>query len=225
MELTKEQIQEIDNYISACGIKYYDVKMEIVDHFATKLEERLEENPTLDFKKALIEEHKKFSNNGFKKLLSTKETATQNRFIKMSLAHLKTFFRLPKIILSVALFVVLYQTMQLFADKKDFFLGLTVVMMALFLVMLVRIFNEMRLKKTKFLILNQTHLFFQMVNMLLMFSNNGVSFRTEKSYLDNGYNTIHLAFFVLMFLAYWSMEYVYQQNRKEVQKQYPNVVV
>ncbi|WNW01297.1 hypothetical protein RRF68_09855 [Tenacibaculum sp. HL-MS23] len=35
MELTNLQIQEIDNYITVCGIKYYDVKTEIIDHFAS----------------------------------------------------------------------------------------------------------------------------------------------------------------------------------------------
>lgn len=50
MELTKEQLLQIDNYIFSCGIKFYDLRAEIVDHFANVLEQSLEENPTLNFK-------------------------------------------------------------------------------------------------------------------------------------------------------------------------------
>ncbi len=47
MKLTKEQIQEIESYLIACGVKWYDVRIELVDHFANTLEEKLEENPAL----------------------------------------------------------------------------------------------------------------------------------------------------------------------------------
>ena len=53
MELTKEQLLQIDNYIFVCGIEYYDVRTEIVDHFANILEQKLDENPSLNFKKEI----------------------------------------------------------------------------------------------------------------------------------------------------------------------------
>jgi len=45
MEITIEQLSQIDNYIFVCGIEYYDVRTEIVDHFATILEQKLDKNP------------------------------------------------------------------------------------------------------------------------------------------------------------------------------------
>jgi hypothetical protein len=53
MELTKEQLLQIDNYIYSCGIKFYDVRTEIVDHFANILEQKLDKNPDLNFKKEI----------------------------------------------------------------------------------------------------------------------------------------------------------------------------
>ncbi len=39
MELTKQQIQFIDNYLIEQGVKYWDVRIELLDHVASKLEE------------------------------------------------------------------------------------------------------------------------------------------------------------------------------------------
>ena len=104
MELSKEQLLQIDNYIFSCGIKFYDVRAEIVDHFANILEEKLAKNPTLDFKKEIINIHRNFSNAGFKKLLKEKQKSVSKKFYKQSLKHLSTFFKLPKIIITIALF-------------------------------------------------------------------------------------------------------------------------
>ncbi|WP_299524257.1 hypothetical protein [Winogradskyella sp.] len=38
MELTKEQIQYIDNYLKDKGIKYWDVRIEMVDHLVSDME-------------------------------------------------------------------------------------------------------------------------------------------------------------------------------------------
>lgn len=39
MNLSKEQIQFIDNYLKGQGVKFWDVRIELVDHIASKLEE------------------------------------------------------------------------------------------------------------------------------------------------------------------------------------------
>ena len=121
MELTKEQLLQIDNYIFVCGIQFYDVRTEIVDHFSNILEQKLEENPTLDFKQEIINIHKNFSDNGFKKLLKEKTRSVTKKFYKQSLQHLLTFFKFPKIIVSGFLFFILFQMMHLFEDKEAFF--------------------------------------------------------------------------------------------------------
>ena len=100
MELTKKQLLQIDNYVFVCGIKYYDVRAEIVDHFANILEQKLDENPDLDFKNEIELIHKNFSDSGFSKLLKQKTQSVTNKFIKESLQHLISFFKLPKIIIT-----------------------------------------------------------------------------------------------------------------------------
>ncbi|WBX71334.1 hypothetical protein [Tenacibaculum retecalamus] len=148
--MTKKQIQEIDNYITVCGIKYYDVKTEIVDHFASILELRLDENPDLDFKEAIIEEHKKFSDRGFKKLLATKTKTTHNRFVKQTIINFKSFFKLPKIIIIICCYLLLYKMVPYFNDIKTFFMVLTVFGFILILQLGIRIFINYKQKKRGF---------------------------------------------------------------------------
>ncbi|MCH3883646.1 hypothetical protein [Tenacibaculum aquimarinum] len=218
MELTKEQVLQIDNYISACGIKYYDVKMEIVDHFASILELRLEEEPDLDFKKAIVEEHKKFSNNGFKKLLEIKTDSVHKRFFKSSLKHLFSFFTLPKVIITIAIFLGLQFIMNSISDTEIFFNILQGFALLLSFRLLFNV-NMRNDNKISFLSLSITLRFFNVFHL----------FTILFQFLDNingeGFNNIHLLAYMVLFLFYWSGEYVYYQNKKEVQEQYPNVIV
>ena len=225
MELTKEQVLQIDNYISSCGIKYYDVRTEIIDHFANILENKLEENPNLDFKKEIITIHKNFSDKGFYKLLKEKRKSVERLFYKSTFKHLVSFFKLPKIIISSALFYVLFLIMKLFINKEHFFQILVGFGMFIMIQLFVRILIRKKQNKQQFLSLEKTDTFLQIINFLFILFNTTLNFRQDKSFLNDSLNLIHLAFFVLLLLFYWSGEYVYYQNKKEVKKQYPNVIV
>ncbi len=138
MDLSKEQLLQIDNYIFVCGIQFCDVRTEVVDHFANILEQKLEENPALNFKHEIINIHKNFSDNSFKKLLEEKTKSVTKKFYKQSFKHFITFFKLPKIIISVALFYGLYLLMNKFEDKEFFFLFIN----GFILLLVLRIFYQ-----------------------------------------------------------------------------------
>ena len=224
MELTKEQLLQIDNYIFSCGIKFHDVRAEIVDHFANILEQSLEENPTLNFKQEIINIHKNFSENGFKKLLKEKTKSVQKRFYKASLKHLITFFRFPKIIVSGGFFYFLILIMNLVEDKEVFFSILSFILLFLGFRLLFNV-NMRNSNKQTFLVLNMTLNFFNSFYLLVMIFNFSASHRIIGSFFNFTDNYIYLGIFTLLILFYWSGEYVYYQNKKEVIKQYPNLVV
>ncbi|MFQ3297976.1 MAG: hypothetical protein ACI921_001969 [Polaribacter sp.] len=224
MELTKEQLLQIDNYIFSCGIKFIDIRAEIVDHFANILEQKLEENPTLNFKQEIINIHKNFSENGFKKLLKEKTKSVQKRFYKASLKHLITFFRFPKIIVSGGFFYFLILIMNLVEDKEVFFSILSFILLFLGFRLLFNV-NMRNSNKQTFLVLNMTLNFFNSFYLLVMIFNFSASHRIIGSFFNFTDNYIYLGIFTLLILFYWSGEYVYYQNKKEVIKQYPNLVV
>ncbi len=59
MKLTKEQITLISEYLEWCGIKYIDIKFELIDHIATDIEELMSAEE-LSFDQALKKAMEKF---------------------------------------------------------------------------------------------------------------------------------------------------------------------
>jgi len=225
MELTKEQLLQIDNYIFSCGIKYYDVRTEIVDHFANVLEEKLDKNPNLDFKKEIINIHRNFSDRGFNKLLKEKTKSVQKKFYRQSLEYLITFLKLPRIIISGALFYALLLIMNLFEDKENFFQILTGFGFLYIFVFFFSLFIKKKKKKELFLALNMNNSLFNIINNAVILFNSITIFRTSESLLNPIHNNIQLGVFVLFVLFLWSTITIYHQNKKTVKKQYPNVIV
>ena len=77
MKLSIENIRFIDSYLEHSGVYYYDVRLEIIDHIASKLEEECENNTfeeafkmyMIENKKELLENNKTFKRLANKKLL------------------------------------------------------------------------------------------------------------------------------------------------------------
>ena len=224
MEISKEQLLQIDQYMLGCGVNFQDVRSELVDHFASILEKKLDESAKLDFKKEIQNIHSAFKDKGFKNLLKEKTKSVQKRFYKQSLEHLITFFKLPKILITVAFFCVLFWFMRFLEDTATFFFVLSGVLIFLGFRLLFNV-NMRNSKKDTFLVLNMTLYFFNVFYACVLIFNFVADATNETYFLSFTTNTIKLAIFVLLLLFYWSGEYVYYQNKKEIQKQYPNTVL
>ncbi|WP_158840029.1 hypothetical protein [Polaribacter sp. L3A8] len=225
MELSKEQLLQIDNYIFSCGIKYYDVRTEIVDHFANILEEKLAKNPNLDVKKEIINIHRNFSDRSFSKLLKEKTKSVHKKFYKQSFKHFVSFFKLPKIIFTGVLSYLLFLMMNLFHDKENFFFWTYTFLLFLIVRIFYQSFKTKKQQKERFLVLNKTNNFLQLFNFIFISFNFLTNLRSDESFLNPIHNNIQLSIFILLLLFYWSGEYVFYQNRKTVKEQYPNVIV
>ena len=222
MELTKEQLLQIDNYIFVCGIKYYDVRAEIVDHFANILEQKLDDNPNLDFKKEIENIHRNFSDKGFSKLLKEKTNSVTKIFYKDSLKHLISFFKLPKIIITFFLFFLLLQIQSFFIETQNFFKCLFYFSIILMFVIIFKAAN--RSKKEKFLSLSMTLGFYNVYHVFVICLQTSFS-RSSESIANSTHNTIYIVSYTLLFLFFWSGEYVYHQNKKIVKQQYPQIII
>ena len=51
MELTKEQVQKVENYLNTKGIDYIDIRLEVFDHIVSDIESKIE-NEKLNFETA-----------------------------------------------------------------------------------------------------------------------------------------------------------------------------
>ncbi len=97
MKLTASQIKYIDDYLKHHKVKYWDIRIELLDHIVTTIENKMEQGTSFD--DAMIEVHRGFGNkmnmywntgveysifangSGFKKLIDTKiQNASKNYF-------------------------------------------------------------------------------------------------------------------------------------------------
>lgn len=77
MELSREQIQYLYDFVTSKYVRYEDVKHEIVDHLACAIEDRMSGNPDLTFERALQLVYSKFPITGFAQWIMEKEKALQ----------------------------------------------------------------------------------------------------------------------------------------------------
>ncbi|WP_179334012.1 hypothetical protein [Winogradskyella costae] len=61
MKLTKEEIQFVDNYLIKNEVKYWDVRLELLDHIVSAVEDKIT-NEGVSFNEALLDVHRGFGN-------------------------------------------------------------------------------------------------------------------------------------------------------------------
>ncbi|MFY0592401.1 hypothetical protein [Roseivirga sp.] len=96
MSLTPDQIDQIKKFINSRGFTQIEVEMEILDHVAAAVEDKLEQNPKTSIQKAIQEVHASFGIFGFSTIQDEK-TIHFNRLIKRQFwTDIKSFFTLKR---------------------------------------------------------------------------------------------------------------------------------
>ncbi len=113
MKLTNLQIENLYKFTRKHYVYYYDVQSELVDHLANDIEQILEENPKLTFENARDKSFKKFGIFGFMDVVEKKQTRMTKKYFILILKFVKEWFRLPKIVLTILLFLGFYQLQKL----------------------------------------------------------------------------------------------------------------
>lgn len=95
-QLSTAQIQALHKLVQRNAIKYYDVEVEIVDHYASAIEAIWEEEPELSFYQAQMRVYKEFWD--FKGLEKEKMKQISLRAHQDAWKQIKDLFRWPKIL-------------------------------------------------------------------------------------------------------------------------------
>ena len=96
-ELTSQQIEELFAFCRRHYVHYYDVQLELVDHLANAIEEKMVADKNISFEAALDEVHKSFGYKGFAGVVEAKETALFNTNKKLRWNLFFKYFTVPKI--------------------------------------------------------------------------------------------------------------------------------
>ncbi|NCT94945.1 MAG: hypothetical protein GXC72_11000 [Chitinophagaceae bacterium] len=94
--LTKSQIDQLFVFCEKHRVLHYDLQVEIVDHLANAIEERMANTPSLDFDTALKQVHDGFGPLGLRNMTAGREQAMEKRYRFMKWQLFKSYFSLPK---------------------------------------------------------------------------------------------------------------------------------
>ncbi len=115
-KLTPEQIEELFAFCKKKGVKHYDIQIELVDHIASAIEQKWEDKPELSIAEALPAAYKQFGIYGFTKFQKIKEKALRKKYTQLLWKYIGEFYRLPKIILTLAITFSLFTAIRLTND-------------------------------------------------------------------------------------------------------------
>ncbi|MDM1406843.1 hypothetical protein [Myroides sp. DF42-4-2] len=107
-KVTLQEIEELHRFVRQHYVEFYDVELELVDHLANDIETQWQKDTQLSFEQALEVAFKKFGVFGFSDVVEQKIKQLTNAYYKKSFALLKSFFTVPKIVVTLALFLVLF---------------------------------------------------------------------------------------------------------------------
>jgi hypothetical protein len=109
--LSQEHINALFAFCEKKRVEYYDVQVELVDHLANAIEDKMEKEPQTSFEQALGEVYKQFGIFGFSKIVAEYANNVYNHQRKTFYRLVKEQFQWPKaviLITSIAIFYMVF---------------------------------------------------------------------------------------------------------------------
>ncbi len=203
MSLSEDHLTAIKNFISRKGIKYIDVQMEIIDHVASSIEEKMTADPNLPFEAALEQTHSSFGIFGFSGMEDAIVNGLGKKYRIIFWKQFGSFFG-PKYILLVLLAGFLtYKLEVLMGDYQNLltiFLLVTISLVAIITVMGLKYkaYNKLLVYRTSVSYVMFVGLFLQIFNLLVNKTSEAVIFGINRNFL---FGAIVLVVFVLYVIS------------------------
>lgn len=135
-KLTPEQIENLFELCEFHNVSYYDIQIELVDHLASAIEALWETNPEISFEEAVFQVCEQFGvdpffhteyqsllplpsgrhfsgESGFEAIKEAKEKELHRKYDRLQWKYIGEFFKLPKIILTLAITFALFFVFKL----------------------------------------------------------------------------------------------------------------
>ncbi|NCT10156.1 MAG: hypothetical protein GW772_08775 [Flavobacteriia bacterium] len=171
MEITKEQIQSIENRLEKNGLNYWDIRIEILDHLVSDIENRMEKGES--YKSALESSFFNMNLTGNLEALNRSKLFAINKIVR------KQYFKrtLQMVTNPIDLFVIClsffcYFLLCKFSSLLVFQTTTMIILLTPLIIGLVLYFKEfLQKKKSGYLIYSSFYIFFSflMLNLFLQF--------------------------------------------------------
>lgn len=215
MEAAKIEI--IQKYLSVNGVEYYDVQAELIDHFATTVEETQKQNPGLSFTDAMMKAHRNFGGKeGFRKYLEQAQTDVNKKIYKLLGKTLLRFVQWPYLVITAALALSWYLVFTKWNVPTDI---LFVSMSTTFL--LVMIWNVIRMRNVKMFLPKKAYKALGLVFYFVVYLP-GVPLVFTPKTPSTVFNIIYFTLLSLMLVAFSKIP---KLSIEETQKIYPQISI
>jgi hypothetical protein len=101
MELSREQIDRVREFVRKKGIEFFDLQEELVDHLASSIEDRMSEETGLTFEEALRASYKDFGLFGFDDVLVERQKSLGKYYYRRLWIHFLHFWKPPQIFMTL----------------------------------------------------------------------------------------------------------------------------
>ena len=167
MKLTTQQIDQLYLFTRQHFVEWYDLQSELVDHLANAIETQWQENPNLTFDQALNIEFKKFGVFGFMDVIEKRQAVLSKKYNHLVFNHFKEFFRLPKIILTLAITFLLFKILKFNIFNEFIFGGIFIFYLGF---LMIEFFKSTKITKAKQKANQKKWLFEEIINQYGSFS-------------------------------------------------------
>ena len=146
MKLTAEQIEYVSGYIQSFDIKWYELQVELTDHFVSIMEEIWQEDEELTFHQVKYYAEQRFGKNYFKMVEEERTAILRKEYKRQQWRMVAEYLKFPKIIMSFLLVALVYQVSFCFEDISLYTKILFGILLGASFVLL---FNWLRFRKIK----------------------------------------------------------------------------
>ena len=156
--ITEEQIQHLHHFCVKHYVRFYDLQLELVDHLANAIEQKMDENPKLNFEQALDEVYKGFGIFGFSRIVSERDLALRKKYQKSFWKYFLPYFSPPRLALTFLIFLALNVPIYFFQKQyiHSFFIAYTIIGGVFGLAGLVIALKKFKKPKKKLLLLQSS---------------------------------------------------------------------
>ncbi|MBO9673749.1 MAG: hypothetical protein J7577_09930 [Sphingobacteriaceae bacterium] len=226
MDLTKEQLAYIRSFIQQKGFKYIDVQMEILDHVASSVEERMEADPALKFEDAINETHKAFGSDGFAVIQKSVVNGLKKKYSRFFWQNFLNYFGYKHILLVLFLGFVVYKLQEIMSSDA-FYITYIAGMFSVFALLLLYNFRDSIYKqymsyKSAVSFLTFLGSFLVITNLAISRSNQVLTtFSLNRSFLIV---SVLITLFIVYFIAALKTAKVGMRESKQLMDKYKLVV-
>lgn len=203
MKLTLQQVGEIKNFIQSRGITFLDVQMEVLDHVASAVEEKMTAEVQLEFKDSLKQTHASFGIFGLSTIEDAIVNGMERRFRKVFWQKISSFFHLRFIPLLLLSAFFIYKGQELF--KEDHYAMIMSLVLITTLVSILVTFSLNHRKYGKFLTYRTSSLYLMFMGSFITLINAVMSNIPAIKFVGINVNysitTLILMFFVIYLIA------------------------